>query len=59
MTIEDKHPPMTTTTEDCDWELVAAIKNAATREERREAVLELAKRNIERHPDISDRLAEK
>lgn len=57
MTMEDKHPSMTTN--DRDEELIATIKNATTREKRREAVRELAKRNIERHREIYDRLARK
>lgn len=58
MTTEDEWPPMTTT-DDRDRDLIATIKNATTREERREAVRELAKRNIERHRDIYDRLSRK
>ncbi|MFC6965001.1 hypothetical protein ACFQL7_27310 [Halocatena marina] len=48
---------MTSTTR--DEELVAAIKDASTPEERRKAVRELAKRNIERHQGVYDRLARK
>lgn len=58
MMMEDKHSSMTTT-DDRDRDLITTIKNATTREERREAVRELAKRNIERHRDIYDRLAQK
>ncbi|MFC7192844.1 hypothetical protein ACFQL7_25565 [Halocatena marina] len=57
MTMQDEHRPMTSTTR--DEELVAAIKDASTPEERRKAVRELAKRNIERHQGVYDRLARK
>ncbi|WP_248910498.1 hypothetical protein [Halocatena marina] len=55
--MQDEHRPMTSTTR--DEELVAAIKDASTPEERRKAVRELAKRNIERHQGVYDRLARK
>lgn len=50
---------MTPIADDRDRELVVAITNATTREERRVTVREPAKHSIECYPDIHDRLAEK
>lgn len=58
MTMQDKQQTMTTA-DTREEELVEAIKNATTPEERRKAVRELARHNIERNRPVYDRLARK